>query len=133
MMKIIIADNHTLYREVVKLWLESELLGKVIAEASNGTELIEMVKTRDADLVIMDIEMPDINGIQATKMAISLQPNLKILVLVRQNDKSKNLETVKAGAYGILMKTADKTEFEEAINSIEKGQKHYKNYLHKVY
>lgn len=132
MINVILVDSHTLYREVVKLWIENEQIGSVMAEASNGLELIELLKTNKPDLVIMDIEMPTMNGIQATKLAISLHPELKILCLTRQGDRRKNLEMALEGASGLIQKNADKTEFEKAIRTIEQGQRYYYNNLHLV-
>ena len=132
MINVILADSHTLYREVVKLWIENEQIGTVMAEASDGLELIELLKTNKPDLVIMDIEMPTMNGIQATKLAISLHPELKILCLTRQGDRRKNLEMALEGASGLIQKNADKTEFEKAIRTIEQGQRYYYNNLHLV-
>jgi len=129
MIDIILADNHTLYREVVKLWIENEQIGTVLAEASNGLELIELLKIYKPGLIIMDIEMPVMNGIQATKLALNLQPDLKILCLTRQGDKRKNLEMALSGAAGLIQKASDKAVFEEAIKTIEKGQKYYNKNL----
>lgn len=127
MIDIILADNHSLYREVVKLWIENEQIGKVLAEASNGYELLELLESLNPDLVIMDIEMPLMNGIQATKLAIKLHPTLKILALTRQGDKRKYLEVALAGASGLIKKNSDKKEFENAIKTIENGQRYYDN------
>lgn len=125
MIDIILADNHSLYREVVKLWIENEQIGTVLAEASNGFELLTLLENYNPDLVIMDIEMPLMNGIQATKQALKLHPTLKILALTRQGDKRKHLEVALAGVAGLIKKNSDKKEFEYAIRMIENGEKYY--------
>ena len=115
MNKIIIVDDHSLFREGIKLLIENEYLGEVIAEAENGQIFLQQLETHSPDLVIMDIEMPVMGGLEATQKALILHPNLKILVLTMQNEKSNCLDFIHAGAMGLVLKTSGKNEFENAI------------------
>ena len=125
MNKIIIVDDHSLFREGIKLLIENEELGEVIAEADNGQEFIKLLDTHTPDLVIMDIEMPVMNGIEASKKGLFIQPNLKILILTMMNEKTNYMELIQAGVMGFVLKTSGKNEFEKAIKTIMSGE----NYL----
>lgn len=127
MNKIIVVDDHPLFREGIKLLIENEGLGKVIAEAENGQVLLEMLETLQPDLVIMDIEMPVMGGLEATRKALQVRPELKILVLTMLNDKANYFEMTNAGVSGFVLKTAGKQEFEKAINTIARGACYFSN------
>jgi len=129
MNKIIIVDDHSLFREGIKLLIENEGLGEVIAEAENGAIFLDILQTVVPDLVIMDIEMPVMNGLEATQKALKIYPDLKILVLTMLNQKANYFDMVNAGALGFVLKTSGKQEFEKAINSIMLGESYFSNEL----
>lgn len=129
MNKIIVVDDHSLFREGMKLLIENEGLGNVIAEAENGQELLNLLDIHKPDLVIMDIEMPVMNGIEATKQALKLYPEVKILILTMLNGMQNYSDLVEAGAMGLVMKTAGKNEFQKAINSVVSGDCYFSNEL----
>ena len=129
MNKIIIVDDHSLFREGIKLLIENEGFGKVIAEAENGQVFLELINTHKPDLVIMDIEMPVMNGLEATKKAIKICPDLKILVLTMLSGKTNYFDMINAGAMGFVLKTSGKQEFERAINAITNGESYFSNEL----
>jgi DNA-binding NarL/FixJ family response regulator len=129
MSKIIIVDDHSLFREGIKLLIENEGFGKVIAEAENGQAFIDLLATQTPDLVIMDIEMPVMGGLEATKEALKLQPDLKILVLSMLSEKNNYFDMINAGAMGFVLKTSGKQEFEKAINAIMSGETYFSNEL----
>lgn len=118
MNKIIIVDDHSLFREGIKLLIENEHLGCVVAEAENGKAFLDLLDQHQPDLVIMDIEMPVMNGLEAIKQGLQRQPKLKFLVLTMLNEKTNYAEIIYAGAMGFVLKTAGKKEFERAINTI---------------
>lgn len=122
MNKIIIVDDHSLFREGIKLLIENEQLGTVIAEAENGKVFLDLLTNHTPDLVIMDIEMPVMGGLEAIKLALSRNPALKFLVLSMLNEKANYTEIIQAGALGFVLKTSGKNEFEKAINSIMNGE-----------
>ncbi|MDE6451633.1 MAG: response regulator transcription factor, partial [Odoribacter sp.] len=80
-LKIYIVDDHKLFREGLKLLLSTQDFVQYIYEASNGKEFVENLSLADCDVVLMDIEMPEMNGIEATEAALRLKPDLKIIVL----------------------------------------------------
>ncbi len=129
MSKILLVDDHSLFREGIKLLIENEGYGQIIAEAENGFQFMELIKTHQPDLVIMDIEMPVMNGLEATQQAIKLFPTLKILVLTMLNEKSNYIDLVNAGALGFVLKTAGKLEFEKAIKTVMEGGSYFSNSL----
>ncbi len=129
MNKIILVDDHSLFREGIKLLIENEGFGEVIAEAENGQQFIDLLKIHQPDLVIMDIEMPVMNGLEATQKAIQLFPNLRILVLTMLSEKSNYIDLVNAGALGFVLKTSGKQEFEKAIKTITEGGSYFSNEL----
>lgn len=129
MNKIILVDDHSLFREGIKLLIENEGYGEIIAEAENGQQFIDLLKIHQPDLVIMDIEMPIMNGLEATQKAIQLFPNLRILVLTMLSEKANYIDLVNAGALGFVLKTSGKQEFEKAIKTITEGGSYFSNEL----
>jgi len=127
MNKIIIVDDHLLFREGIKLLVENEGFGKVIAEAENGMSFLNMLDKLSPDLVIMDIDMPIMNGLEATKLAVEKNPNLKILVLTMLSDYISLAEIRSAGAAGSVFKSSGKREFEKAFRLILGGEKYFQN------
>lgn len=115
--KIIIVDDHLLFRESLKLLIENEGIGHVIAEAEHGLDFLEKIKINKPDLVIMDIDMPYLNGIDATKNALKLYPDIKILLLSMMSEYINYLEIEQSGAIGHLLKSSGKRDFEKAIKS----------------
>ncbi len=118
MKKIIIVDDHLLFRESIKLLIEKEGFGKVIAEAENGLEFLDLIKRHKPDLVIMDIEMPYMNGLDATKIALKRQPDLKILILTMMSEYTTDFDIKNSGAIGSVLKSSGKKEFEKAFQMI---------------
>lgn len=129
MNKIIIVDDHSLFREGIKLLIENEGYGRVIAEAENGQVFLDLLNTHTPDLVIMDIEMPIMGGLEATKNALKICPDLKILVLTMLSGKTNYFDMINAGAMGFVLKTSGKQEFEKAINTIMRGETYFSNEL----
>jgi len=129
MNKIIIVDDHSLFREGIKLLIENENLGEVIGEAENGQDFLNLLKTLSPDLVIMDVEMPVMGGLEAIRKGLKINHNLKILILSMQSEKSIYLELIRAGAMGIILKTSGKNEFEKAIKAIANDDNYFSKEL----
>lgn len=125
MNKIIIVDDHSLFRESIKLLIENENIGEVIAEASNGQVFLDLLQTHTPDLVIMDIEMPVMNGLETTKKALALYPDLKILILSMFGENRLYDKFLEAGAKGCLLKICGKSELENAILTVLNNQYYY--------
>ena len=116
--KIVLVDDHTIVRDGIKSTLKDQKNFKIVGEASNGKEAIELVKKVEPDVVIMDISMPDMNGIEATDIISKKYPHSKVIVLSMHDDETYILKSVEAGAYGYLLKDVDKDEFVKAINAV---------------
>lgn len=121
MIKLIITDDHTMFRESIGKMLTLKNIAEVIAEAANGKELLALLDNHKPDLVLMDIAMPEMDGIEATKMAIEKQPGLKVLTLSSFGDEQYYFNMVEAGAKGFVLKNASIVELEKAIKEVANG------------
>ncbi len=122
--KVLLVDDHKIVRDGIKLMLETQVGIDVVAEANNGAEAIEQLKDTLIDIVIMDINMPEMDGITATKEIKNTYPDVKVLALTMSNDDLHIRQMIQAGASGYIMKSAGRNELKDAINSIMNG-KHY--------
>jgi DNA-binding NarL/FixJ family response regulator len=124
-LNILIVDDHKLFREGLKLLLTSlEEIGEV-QEASDGEVFLNMIKTYTPDLVLMDIEMPRINGIEATIRALELHPDLKIMALSMYGDEEYFQKMIDAGVCGFLLKNSDFSEVKKAILTASQGNNYF--------
>ncbi|HEX2934887.1 MAG TPA: response regulator transcription factor [Bacteroidales bacterium] len=121
MIKLIITDDHIMFRESIGKMLSLKNIAQVIAEASNGKELLALLDTHKPDLVLMDIAMPEMDGIETTKKAIVKQPGLKVLTLSSFGDEQYYFNMVDAGAKGFVLKNASMAELEKAIKEVANG------------
>ena len=127
--KIIIVDDHLLFREGMKLLIEKEGMAEVIGEAENGQVFLDLLKHLTPDLVLMDIEMPVMGGLEACTKAKVIRPDLKILVLTMLSEKDHYTEMINAGAMGFIVKTSGKQELEKAIKTVIEGESYFSNEL----
>jgi DNA-binding NarL/FixJ family response regulator len=125
MINILIADDHQLFVDGLISLLEDEQEIRVVAKAKNGQEVIDRCKEGDIDLVIMDINMPVVDGIQASKELSKHYPDIKIIGLSMYNERNYIADMLKAGASGYILKNTDKENLLEAIHTIQSGA----NYL----
>jgi DNA-binding NarL/FixJ family response regulator len=121
MVNLIIVDDHKMFRESLRMILTGKKVAKVLAEASNGNELLDLLDTHKPDLILMDISMPGMDGIEATKKAIEKQPGVKVLTLSSFNDEKYYFSMVEAGATGFVLKSAGIFELKNAISEVSKG------------
>ena len=119
---ILIADDHPLLREALRHALESEKDVDVIAEAGDGEEAVRLASELKPDVVVMDIVMPKLNGIEATKKIKEIAPNIAILILTAYDDEEYVLGLLDAGAAGYLLKSARGRDLVEAIRAIRSGE-----------
>lgn len=125
MIKLIIVDDHKMVRAGLKKILTSDKVADVIAEASNGIELMELLKKHNPDLLLMDVSMPEMDGIESTKKALELIPDLKILIISTYTDEWNCLKMIEAGAKGFVQKEAGIDELKKAIQEISAGKTFY--------
>ena len=121
MVKIIIADDHRMFRESLCKILTSENVAEIIAEASTGVELLKLLDEHTPDIILMDISMPEMDGIEATRKAMVKQPNVKVLTLSSFGDENYYYNMLEAGAKGFVLKNAGILELQNAIFEVSKG------------
>ena len=120
-LRILIAEDHLTVRQGLKLIVNSEEDMEVVGEASNGREAIELAKRFHPDLVLMDISMPELNGLIATAKLKRISPEIKILILTRHNDDAYLKELMEAGASGYVLKQSAAGELTGAIRAVADG------------
>ena len=124
--KIAIIDDHQLFREGVKRILEFEKSFEVVAEGDDGSEALQLVKTYNPDVVIMDINMPQMNGIEATRELVEKYPDTKVIILSIHDDENYVTHALQTGAEGYLLKEMDADALIDAVRVVADGG----SYLH---
>jgi DNA-binding NarL/FixJ family response regulator len=119
--RVLIADDHPMFRFGMRALIESEDEFEVVGEASTGTEAVAMTSNLAPDVVLMDITMPTLNGIEATRQIMSRNPNTGILMVTMLDDNSL-FAAMRAGARGYLLKGADGEETLRAIRAVANGE-----------
>ncbi|WP_372639688.1 response regulator [Ancylomarina sp.] len=127
MQTILLVDDHEIIIDGIKAMLAKEKNIKIVGEANNGVEAIAKVQSLKPDIVLMDISMPELNGIEATKSIKKEYQDTKILMLTQHESKEYVLQVMKAGADGYLLKNSKKEELLNAINTVTLGKKHLCN------
>ena len=122
MIKILVVDDHALFRKGLVSLLEDLPEFKVVGEASNGCEAIEAAKTLEPDLIFMDINMPECDGLEATKKIKEILPSIKIVMLTASEEDQYLFEAMKIGAQGYLLKDLELKQFLELLQTISKGE-----------
>jgi len=126
---IIIVDDHRLFRSGLKYIIDASDNYRVIAEASNGFELLEVLENTKPHLVIMDIMMPKMNGIDATRLALNKYPDLKIIILSMYGEIEYYNALMDLGIKGFMLKDADNEEFFLAVNKVLSGETYFSQEL----
>jgi DNA-binding NarL/FixJ family response regulator len=123
--RILIADDHQMLREGLRAILEKDEEIEVIGEASDGRTAVAMARTLRPDVVAMDISMPDLNGVEATRQIKSENPATKVIALSRHSDRRYVLRMLEAGASGYVLKSGAYDELRRAVEAVRRGH----NYL----
>ena len=126
---IIIVDDHNLFRNGLKLLLNTTPNMHVIAEADNGRNFLELLNTIFPDIVLMDIDMPVMGGIEATQLAIQKFPQIKIITLSMFGEEEYYFKMIDAGARGFLIKNSDISEVRNAIRTVNEGRTYFSEEL----
>ena len=120
--KVMIADDHSMIREGLKQLLELEGDFEVIAEACDGVDCLEKLKTVVPDILLLDINMPNMNGLEVLQKMKDMKMKVKVLVLTVHNEVEYLLKAVDIGVDGYIMKDAESAELKNAINCIMQGE-----------
>jgi DNA-binding NarL/FixJ family response regulator len=121
-LNILIADDHPLFRKGMTALLETMPGIQVVGEAASGREAVELAASLKPDVVLMDLQMPDGNGLSATREITRAQPDIRILVITLFEDDDSIFAALKAGARGYILKDADEDEMMRAIRSAGEGE-----------
>ena len=127
--RIIIADDHQLFRNGLKILLNAFPEFEVTGEASNGEEFLKMLKTTHADVALMDINMPEMDGIEATRKGLKISPEMDIIALSMYGEEEYYYKMVDAGAKGFLLKDSDISDVKDAILTVRKGGNYFSQEL----
>jgi two-component system nitrate/nitrite response regulator NarL len=119
---LLIVDNHTLFRQGLVSLLQSEPGYRVVGEASNGEEALRLVPELSPDVVLMDVKMPGIGGVEATRRLVEGDPETRVLMLTVSEEEENLLAAIQAGARGYILKNADAGELLEAIQRVHAGE-----------
>jgi DNA-binding NarL/FixJ family response regulator len=122
---IVLADDHVLVRKGIMAMLESDSELEVVGEAGNGNEALSAAKTLHPDILLLDIRMPEMNGLEAAAKLNTYAPNTKAVILSMHDSEEYVIEALNAGAYGYLLKDTDKSEFLKALKQIHGGNKYF--------
>jgi len=122
--RVLLADDHAMVRQGFKARLSCIADVDVVGEAANGREALALIRTLAPDVVLMDISMPELNGLDATVHALREQPHLKVIMVSMHANRPYLLEALRAGAMGYLLKDDDASELERAIHAVMRGERY---------
>jgi DNA-binding NarL/FixJ family response regulator len=122
LIRVLIADDHVFYREGVRAFLENEPDIEVVGEAGNGEEVLAKTAEVKPDVILMDLKMPGINGIEATRRVHETNPEIGVLALTMFDDDDSVFAAMRAGARGYLLKDAGKNQVVRAIVAVKGGE-----------
>ena len=124
-LKIIVAEDHAFFRKGVVLALNRLKYAEIIGEASNGQELLDMVKENTPHIILTDIKMPVMDGIEATKEILKINPEIKVVVLSMFGDEDNFHCMIEAGVQGFLLKNIDSDDLDRALQAVAQDQQYF--------
>jgi two-component system, NarL family, response regulator NreC len=130
--RILLADDHNILRDGIRLLLERQPGFVVVGEAADGREIVELAREQHPDVIVMDIGMPNMNGIEATRRIVEKQPETGVVILSMHYDESYVLRSLKAGAKAYLLKDALKAELISAIRAVSEGRSFFSPKISRV-
>ena len=122
MYKVFLVDYHKLFRDGLKLLINNSNVAEVIGEASNGVEFLDKIDDLQDAIIFMDIQMPQMNGVEATKIALDKYPAIKIIALTMFGEDEYYYQMIEAGVKGFLIKNTNVDEVLESIEMVAKGE-----------
>ena len=120
--RIVLADDHTVMRSGLKLLLERESDFSVVGEAQDGREVVRVVEEQSPDVVVMDVAMPNLNGIEATTRILDAYPRTAVIILSMHSDEGYVLRALKAGARAYLLKDSAESDLIAAVRKVKEGR-----------
>jgi len=127
--QVVIVDDHKIFRDGLRLLLNGIPNIKVVAEASNGKEFLKLLETVEPDIVFMDIKMPEMNGIEASKIALEKYPKMKVIILSMSGNEEHFSLSLNVGVSAYLLKNSDISEIEKAIKTVLEGNNYFSDVL----
>lgn len=127
--QVVLADDHQLFRNGLSILLNAFDDFSVVGEASNGEEVVKIVGNCSCDVVLMDIDMPVLDGIEATRKCIEVNPGIKVIALSMYGEEEYYYRMVEAGAKGFILKDSDIAEVKEAIITVNNGGNYFSQEL----
>lgn len=121
--KVLIADDQRLFRQGLRSLLEQEADMSVVGEAADGQDAFTAAQETSPDIILMDVEMPKLDGIKAVEMILERDPRIKVLMLSVHNENERVISAIEAGAVGYILKDADHREFVKIIRCAYSGEK----------
>lgn len=118
---VVVADDHHIFRDGLRALLETEPGLAVVGEATTGRQAVDLATTLLPDVVVMDLHMPDLDGVSATREILRLSPNIAVLVLTMFDDDDSVFAAMRAGARGYLLKGAHQSEVVRAVHTVGSG------------
>ena len=125
--RIVLADDHEIFRDGFRVMLKKQSAVELIGEASDGKELLELVEQLQPDVVVTDIKMPNLDGIQATRILTKQFRDIGVISLSMFDEENLIIDMLEAGAKGYLLKNAHKDEIIAAIEAVHRDQTYYCN------
>src|SRR5919106_6006795 len=117
-LRVVVADDHPIVRDGLRMLLTSIPEFEVVGEAATGAGVVELAASLQPDVIIMDLHMPELNGIEATRRVVEASPHIGVLVLTMYEDNDSVFAAMRAGAKGYLLKGADQAEIVRAIQAV---------------
>jgi DNA-binding NarL/FixJ family response regulator len=130
--RILIADDHTILRSGLRLLLEQQADLKVVAEANNGREAVELASRHRPEVAILDIGMPELNGIEATRQILAAEPSTQVVILSMHADEGYVLRALKAGARAYILKNSAESDLIRAVRSVADGKSFFSPVISKM-
>ena len=130
--RILLADDHNILRDGMRLLLERQPGFEIVGEASDGREIVDLAREQRPDVIVMDIAMPNMNGIEATRRIVEKHPETGVVILSMHYDESYVLRSLKAGAKAYLLKDALKAELISAIRAVSEGRSFFSPKISRV-
>jgi DNA-binding NarL/FixJ family response regulator len=122
LIRVLIVDDHPMWRDGVRADLEKSGVAEVVGEASDGGEAIDLAREAMPEVVLMDLPLPTVSGVEATRQIVGESPHVRVLVLSASAEEADVLEAVKAGASGYLLKSSTSEEVKDAVVRVRGGQ-----------